>query len=299
MSAHPGRDRDVSRDGGTSEGTLRLQRPDWIGTDAFGPAWAMYAERGSTDSLELLAEARVIVAARNQVEALPPVAEEALDAPAGDGLLRWPALAADAASVRSPFPVVFVDLDRARLRGHDVTLAGGLVAWPQDGEDFEPLIVPLRWRGLSVEEFGQDRDASLAAGERVVAVLSLLQATNVELVEAGGRKERKRAAKHGRKVPLMVHVRSANRRYAQSDGDGGANYGIRWEVAGHYIRHFETKADGTPNRVFERYARLHPEKVLTLDGRRLVKFWQPPFIKGPADKPLVPKVRTLARRRTP
>lgn len=52
--------------------------------------------------------------------------------------------------------------------------------------------------------------------------------------------------------------------------------------------------DGTPSKTFGRCLTKDPSRVITVDGKPCFRFWVPPFVKGPADKPFVPKVRVAA-----
>jgi hypothetical protein len=136
--------------------------------------------------------------------------------------------------------------------------------------------------------------ASLGPLDVAVTLVDFLQSVNVDLVKDGLDGARaKRAERKGQRVPLTVKVRQAKRSAAYSGANSMANYSHRFEVAGHYTHNFETKADGTPNKTFERCANKHPEKVMTIEEMPCVRWWTPPHVKGPSDKPLVPKVRVV------
>lgn len=129
--------------------------------------------------------------------------------------------------------------------------------------------------------------------DRTLAILDFLQSVNVEVVESPMKVQaREREIKKGREIALTVQVKQSKRRVSKQS-ENRADFSHRFEVRGHYTHHFETKPDGTPNKVFERYSRLHPEKVLTIQDQPCVRFWTPPFVKGPIDKPFVPKVRVV------
>jgi hypothetical protein len=125
--------------------------------------------------------------------------------------------------------------------------------------------------------------ASAAAARVVAGVLVFLESANVDLVDA---------------VPLPkghqafgiphheVLVRQQKRRLVYPDGHQPAesSWSHRWEVRGHF-KHFRRGA------VYEKNVE---RRVHTADGDEFVRIWCPPFVKGPEDKPLVPKLRRVA-----
>jgi hypothetical protein len=120
----------------------------------------------------------------------------------------------------------------------------------------------------------------------VLRVIYFLESTNVELVEGeASRQEKRHVARKGGRIALTVKVREPKRR-PRTDGEAQhVDYSHRWEVRGHY-KHFPagTKlADAAPQKLVK-----HP----TLGQCR--RIWCPPHVKGPANKPLVPKVRIVA-----
>lgn len=129
--------------------------------------------------------------------------------------------------------------------------------------------------------------------QTAAAVLLWLESVNVEIVETPMKpKRRKRQIEKGRQIALTVSIKQSKRR-SDSAAGGHRDYSHRFEVRGHYKHHFEEKPNGDLNKVFERYANKHPDKVLNIQGQRCVRFWTPPYVKGPGDKPLVPKVRVV------
>lgn len=161
---------------------------------------------------------------------------------------------------------------------------------PSEDGDEVPLVADLFDMGTSHVHLAQ---ASYGALDLGLVLLEFLQAVNVELVEAPlNASARKKAERKGQQVALTVQVKQSKRRISKPS-ENRADFSHRFEVRGHYTHHFETKPDGTPNKVFERYARKHPDKVLSVQGEPCVRFWTPPYVKGPIDKPFVPKVRVV------
>lgn len=157
---------------------------------------------------------------------------------------------------------------------------------------------PNNWQELGDDNYWQEKlsrpGLPYLVAERVWAVLGFLASYNVELVDAPlSRRQRARELRKGRQIALVVRVKPPKRRASKHSGSA-RDFSHRFEVAGHYIHHFERKADGTPNSVFARYATKRPDKVVQIGGQDCVRFWQPPHVKGPEGKPLVPKVRVLA-----
>ncbi|HYJ22609.1 MAG TPA: hypothetical protein VEW07_11385 [Solirubrobacterales bacterium] len=133
---------------------------------------------------------------------------------------------------------------------------------------------------------------NLAAAERIVAALQWLQSFNVDLVEAKpSRQERRAVERAGGQIALTVQVKQTKRYTSASQTNGKANYSHRFETRGHYKHHFELKADGEPSKTFAACHRKDPSRLITVDGKPCFRFWVPPFVTGPMDKPFVPKVR--------
>jgi len=114
-----------------------------------------------------------------------------------------------------------------------------------------------------------------------------LESYNVELVEQEvTRQVRRNAERHDKKISMVVHVRLPKQRKKPVARNGEEReFSHRFEVRGHY-KHFP---QGT------RMADSIPEEKLThVPGRGLCrKVWCPPFVKGPTDKPLIPKIRIV------
>lgn len=123
------------------------------------------------------------------------------------------------------------------------------------------------------------------------ASLAMLESANVELVDSPVQYHRGHVA-HG--TPKYdVYIRQAKRRLGQQTL-GEARYSHRFEVRGNFAHHFEETAAGTPNRLFERWSLERPEKVIQIGGQPCIRIWRPPYVKGPEDMPLIPKIRHIA-----
>jgi hypothetical protein len=115
---------------------------------------------------------------------------------------------------------------------------------------------------------------------------------NVELVEAPlSRRQRERELAKGREIALTVQIRHSKRSAAAEPGEGKADYSHRFETRGDFRHHFEKKADGTANQVYASCVAKDPTRLIKVDGKPCFRFWVPPFVKGPVDKPFVPKLR--------
>lgn len=297
-----------------------MRRPAWAASPNFARCWAG-AERVHTEGLNQvldgLAEARVIAVDREQVQALPrffTYSQDALE------LRDTSNLAALLSEVRAPFPATFLDLDNASLApsepnagtvaaalvvpgervsfsreipgvaiGPFLSTADGvpqLVCWVfSDGGDLVTAWVDSDVRDQlegARDEYGWRHCSSLGV-DVAAAVLTWLESVNVDLVEAHvSPRQRKRELSKGRKIALTVQVRPPKSKPVGRNGK--ANYSHRFEVRGHYM-HFP---EGT------KIGDADPEKLSFVPGRGFVrKVWCPPHVKGPADRPLVPKVRIV------
>lgn len=124
------------------------------------------------------------------------------------------------------------------------------------------------------------------------AALALLESANVELVDSPQQYQRGHVAFGTPKYDIYIRQ---GRRAPGVAGGGEASYSHRFEVRGNFAHHFELTAAGTPNRLFEKWATEKPDKVVQVGGQPCIRIWRPPFVKGPEDKPLVPKIRHLAK----
>lgn len=301
----------------------------WSGTESMPPLKYLGTQQHMI--LELLQQAQVIRFSAEQVDALPSISPylgvsgglpENHDRDAWDWMRE--------ASI--PFDITFLDMHGAQTipgSGLDAEehIEGCLVVSVKEVENhpefdpspawaggifFRPFIgpggLPLgtvfasdRPGRLATEQVGlpSERDEKDVAARarsivlRAIAALQLLESVNVELSELPMKpKAREREIKKGRNIALTVRVKQSKRRVS-NPSDNRADFSHRFEVRGHYTHHFETKPDGSPNKVFERYANKNPDKVLTIQGLPCVRFWTPPYVKGPIDKPFVPKVRVM------
>jgi hypothetical protein len=120
-----------------------------------------------------------------------------------------------------------------------------------------------------------------------ISALRLLDAVNVSLIDMPlARPARRRAEREGATPALKVDITTGRATGAGvSDAPGSIDWQHRWTVRGHWKHFGETTA----------IARRHPSRIVDVPGRgRCVKVWCPPFVKGPADKPLILKSRHVA-----
>lgn len=148
--------------------------------------------------------------------------------------------------------------------------------------------------------YGDDAEAMVhrIIADRLVLhdILYFLQSVNVEIAPpAVSRQVRRSAERKGMEIAPEVTVRRSRKRTAPESRGGHTDYSHQFEVSGGYVHHFETKADGTENIQFQRMKRAHPDRMITVKGRPCFRFWRGDYVKGPADKPLVRKVRRLTR----
>lgn len=115
--------------------------------------------------------------------------------------------------------------------------------------------------------------------QRVLAAMYLLEAANVELVDQPiTRQVRRQAERKGHRIGLAVEIRT--KRSKSVPRDGTVDYSHRFDVRGHW-RHYTDGAifdAGTP-------------KPCARCGRPCRRVWVPPYVKGPMNKPYVPKLR--------
>lgn len=126
------------------------------------------------------------------------------------------------------------------------------------------------------------------AAERAMAVLQWLESANVEIIDAPVTRQVRRAAeRRGSEIAKVVTVKLPRswRNGKPPPSNGTRNFSHRFEVAAHYSFFPETT----------RMAQAAPEKVSFVPQRNgyFRRIWVPEHIKGPADKPLIPKTRKL------
>jgi hypothetical protein len=149
------------------------------------------------------------------------------------------------------------------------------------GSSFIRILDEARANGNEVTEDMLRPDEHTMRGASIaLASLELLKSVNVELETRPSAPKAHRA--HG--VPMsevVIRQRHMNHRSVVSHA---VEWSHRWEVRGHY-KHF------TKGPIFD----ANPDRHIEVDGVECVRLWCPPFVKGPEDKPLVPKVRRVSR----
>lgn len=109
---------------------------------------------------------------------------------------------------------------------------------------------------------------------RALRALFLLESVNVRLREGQPAEPGHRGAGvPSFEVVIREPTRSEHEPTAQT-----VDWSHRWEVRGHF-KHFRKGA------VYE----SNPDRRIEADGDSYVRVWCPPFVKGPANKPLIPK----------
>lgn len=120
-----------------------------------------------------------------------------------------------------------------------------------------------------------------------ISALRVLDAVNVSLADVQlPRAARRRAEREGATPALTVDITTGRAAGVTSSGEGAhVEWKHRWMVRGHWKHYGEHTA----------IARRHPSRVKDVPGHgRCVRVWCPPFVKGPADKPLVLKTRVVS-----
>lgn len=305
-----------------------MRRPAWAASPSFSRCWSALEQHVSRSEgaakskmlLEQMAAAHVVTVTSEQAAALPSAYESTDE-------YGYEKLGELLGQCRVPFPFTFLDLGSVSLAPLvvDAAVLGGMCSEGSDGQP--PVVVPfLMGTGPSTkivapvavardpatgligtvdldlnEQFAKEhpevvdeqRRVAVDAAERIISVLAWLQSVNVEVIETPMKpQEREREEAKGRRISLTVSVKQGKRKVSNKTGSR-ADYSHRFEVAGHYTHNFEEKPDGTPNKTFQRCAAKHPEKVMTIQGKPCVRWWTPPHVKGPVDKPLVPKIRVV------
>lgn len=289
-----------------------MRRPAWAAAPGFAQAWVA-AEHDFPEALDLLRLAHCIAVDPAQVRVLP-------GGQTGRGTMRYEEHAEVLRHVRLPFDVVWVDTGGVSMEpGTSGTSLLGAIAITEEGVPASPArstegvgVIPVfkdNKTGACIAlpmlaTWAEGKLATLNIGGRldptdpvveeaqeivadgagvVAAVLSWLESMNVELVEAPlSPRQRMREQGKGRKIALTVQVRPPKSKPVGRNGK--ANYSHRFEVRGHYM-HFP---EGT------KVGDAAPEKLSFVPGRGFVrKVWCPPHVKGPIDKPLIPKVRVV------
>jgi hypothetical protein len=187
----------------------------------------------------------------------------------------------------SPLLIPFIHYPEGRP-GEPIGVA---VAAGSDGRSITGLDLS-DWEAKGNDRFQRVVEDGVALAERAITCLAWLMSFNVELVEAPlSRRQRERELAKGREIALTVQIRQGRRSVPAGSGGGRADYSHRFETRGHFRHHFETKTDGTANQIFASCLAKDPTRLIEVDGRPCFRFWVPPFVKGPEDKPFVPKLR--------
>lgn len=282
------------------------------------------------DSLRHLAAARVLSVEREQVTVLPPVVErlgfDGLDYDKMGAIVRrlkppWPSVfvdiggvdmavrhetpprimgavveEADSEAVEGVTFFVFVDASgdgRVRPYAHvrfDCA-RGELVTFnPLFGAESDVLAQHIVGDAADTVDDIREALANSAGNaiERVIAVLQWLESANVEIVDRPvSRQVRRNAERKGAEIAKVVRVRLPRswRNGQPPQRSGAINFNHRFEVRGHYKFFPDTT----------RLGQADPTKLSWVPEREgyFRRIWCPPFVKGPADKPLVPKTRRL------
>jgi hypothetical protein len=161
-------------------------------------------------------------------------------------------------------------------------------AWAGSGIQDNLGVDPLQWiqqYGGTAKDLEDGRTLKADIAEVAATVMYFLESANVEVVEGSPtRQDRRQVERKGGRIALTVQIRQPKKRARREGDPTPANYSHRFEVRGHY-KHFPV---GT------RLADSKPERLVdhaTLGRCR--RIWCPPFVKGPEDKPLVPKLREV------
>lgn len=287
-----------------------MKRPMWEPAPRFASAWqhlhALSKSREDAvcaESARLilvgLSEAHVVTIDREQLTVLPPPGTTRREASNYFEQLRL------------PFATTFFEIVGPPINGLVGALSkrhsnGSLIVVPAlagDGFTAMPVVMTMlgvepggetEWeqtRGAATEdvyraicELSNDQVGALRSAPSLVARTTfLLDAANVELTDIPpSRQIRRNAARKGAQIAFTVRVRQSSRRPVPRENGEHVSWSHRWEVRGHY-KHF-TKGSHTKDE-----SKLAPCPQHGMCRRE----WSPPHVKGPEDKPLIPKVRVV------
>lgn len=143
---------------------------------------------------------------------------------------------------------------------------------------------------------GSDDETAASATQAVISavafrmalkVMFLLDSVNIELADVElTRQSRRQASRKGRSIASMIQVRRSKSRPTASEDPAPANFEHQFEVRGNFAHY------GPDTQLFRR---SEPDHIRACPRcGRCRRVWRPPHIKGPADKPLVVKVREVA-----
>lgn len=168
----------------------------------------------------------------------------------------------------------------------------GIGVFPDPDDEGITGLDLANWEAAGEAQFRKVLEDGVALAERAVTCLAWLMSFNVELIEAPlSPRQRERELAKGREIALTVHVKQGKRSPVSTQSGERANYSHRFETRGHFRHHFETKPDGTPSKTYAACLSKDPSRLVEIGGKPCFRFWVPPFVKGPTDKPFVPKVR--------
>lgn len=169
-----------------------------------------------------------------------------------------------------------LDFDWTPEPGSPLDLAN-IILYPHEPDPGEPDVASaLAWASMNM----------MAAGI-VLRTLYFLDTPNIEIGQAEvSRQVRRAAERRGARISQTVWVKH-NQTRTRPDPDHESekiDYSHRFEVRGHWKYYPE----GT------QMADARPDLLRYVPGRGLCrKIWCPPHVKGPEDKPLVPKTRRV------
>lgn len=140
------------------------------------------------------------------------------------------------------------------------------------------------------EEVWEHKDSEVVGLHQTLnnlKVIRFLQSANVDLETTPvTRQVRRQAERKGYNISSRVYVRSPRHPRNPIVSGDHINFSHRFEVRGHY-KHYSTDT-----RLFKATKRDQPHKIMNHPTRgEVVRIWCPNFVKGPEDKPLVPKTR--------
>jgi hypothetical protein len=175
----------------------------------------------------------------------------------------------------------------ARVEGHE----GMIVMLPNTQETYDLAAdsIDLPSRGNALANLAAS--ITVFAVDRIMAALSILDSEVVDLEDAPvPRQSRRRMEREGGKIAKIVSIRSPRRGPTNKPSGEEAHYSHRFWVRGH-TKHYPVgthMADVRPDLV------KPCTRTIGACERGCRRIWTPPFIKGPADRPLV--LKTLVRR---
>lgn len=287
--------------------SLPAWHPRWADCPVYESAcvWSMQAHPELQPQPDLsaiqqqLAQARVVKVDQSQLDAV------------FNAMPDWAVRDATSSDVAMPFSSTFIEVDA--LSGNQ--LRGVLVVQG----DAEVAVFPFVMRDLEHRNLvqccglcgwvGQQWMGVAFVDQKVLDILSrnevqpiyqqlftdaagwalaldyLLRSSNVTTaVKTVSRQVRRAAKRDNLRIPLEVVVRSSNG--SATTQHGSVEYSHRFEVRAHFQHH-------SKGPIFEKCK--DPAKRVMHNGVECVRVWNPGSVKGPADKPFVPKVRNATK----